>query len=316
MSDAGEPRRPEVEEVVRAVVARHVGPPRRMAPLHGGLSNHAFDVQTDREDVVVRLSDKPDKLAAFEREQRAAERARSAGVPTQVIVALGREGAWAYIVAQRLPGGPAVHHPERLRILEEVGRIAKLVHAIPTEGFGHHFTWTGDGGGSTPPGAATWRAFLIDELHAEERLAKLAQLDMLSDHQVGALRQMLAEISAWDGRPVLNHGDLRLKNVVVDDEGHILGVIDWESAVSVIGPHWDLSIALHDLSIDAKQAFLTGYEMADDDVRQAAAFWRLFNVLNYVPTIDRLLETEETAEIDRIRTRLSGALDLYAVDQL
>ena len=316
MSEADEPRQPELEAVVRAVVERHVGHPRRVAPLHGGLSNHAFDVETDREHVVVRLGDHPDKLDAFERERRAAERARSAGVPTQVIGALGREGAWAYTIAQRLPGGPAVDHPERLLILEELGRIARLVHSIPTEGFGHRFTWAGEASRSIPPGAATWRAFLTDELGAEDRLSRLAQMDMISDRQAESLRQTLAEVGAWDGRPVLNHGDLRLKNIVVDEEGRILGVIDWESAVSVVGPHWDLSIALHDLSIDAKQAFLTGYDIPDEDVRQAAPFWRLFNLLNYVPTIDQLVEADDTAEIARIRTRLSGALDLYAADQV
>ena len=314
--DAETAQQTELEEVVRTVVARHIGTPTRVEPLSGGLTNRAFDVETTDGQVVVRLGDQPDKLAGFERERWAADRARTAGIPTQSIVALGSEGRWSYTIAERLPGESAVDHPERLRILEELGRIAKVVHTIHTDGFGDRFASGGEATDSMPPAAASWSEFLRDDLQAESRLARLLELGMISDRQAESLRRTLAEVEAWDGPAVLNHGDLRLKNVVVDSEGRILGVIDWESATSVVGPHWDLSIALHDLSIDAKQAFLTGYGMPDDEVRRAAAVWRLFNVLNYVPIIDELLEKDDTEEVERIRTRLSGALDLYAADEV
>ena len=316
MTNAEAARQNELEEVVRAVVARHFGAPTSMAPLSGGLTNRAFDVETADAQIVVRLGDQPGKLAGFERERWAADRARTAGVPTQSIVALGKEGQWAYTIAERLPGESAVDHPERLRILEELGRLAQVVHTIRTDGFGDRFALGEDASEPTPPAAASWSAFLRDDLQAESRLVRLLELGMISDRQADSLRRTLAEVEAWEGDPVLNHGDLRLKNVVVDSEGRILGVIDWESATSVLGPHWDLSIALHDLSIDAKQAFLTGYGMPDDEVRRAAAVWRLFNLLNYVPTVDELLEKDDTEEVERIRTRLSGALDLYAGDEV
>jgi hygromycin-B 4-O-kinase len=306
----------ELEDVVRAAVARHVAAPTRVAPLRGGLSNHAYDVETDREQVVVRLAEQPDKLEGYERERQAAERARAAGVPTQDVIALGREGAWTYSIARRLAGDPAMDHPDRLSILEELGRIAKAVHGIRTVGFGPRFTWAEDGSGqaSTSDGP-TWPDYLRHELRAHDRLDRLVTLGMIEGRQEESLRQTLADVEAWDGPSILNHGDLRLKNVVVSDEGHILGLIDWESSVSVVGPHWDLSIALHDLSIDAKQAFLAGYGLSDEEIRRAAPVWRLFNVLNYVPTIDQLVDADDTAELERMRTRLSGALDLYSADQ-
>ncbi len=306
----------ELEDVVRNVVARHVAAPTRVAPLHGGLSNHAFDVETDREQVVVRLADQPDKLEGFERERQAADRARAAGVPTQEVVAIGQEGAWTYSIARRLAGDPAMDHPDRLSILEELGRIARAVHGIRTVGLGPRFTWDEGGAGrASASDGSMWPEYLRHELRAHDRLDRLTSLGMIEGRQEESLRQTLAEVEAWDGPPILNHGDLRLKNVVVGAEGHILGLIDWESSVSVVGPHWDLSIALHDLSIDAKQAFLTGYGLSDDEIRQAAPIWRLFNVLNYVPTIDQLVDADDTEERGRMRTRLSGALDLYAADQ-
>ena len=314
MTNVETPPQTELEDVVRNVVARHVAAPTRVAPLSGGLSNRAFDVETDREQVVVLLADQPDKLEGYERERQAADRARAAGVPTQEVVALGQEGAWTYSIARRLAGDPAMDHPDRLSILEELGRIARVVHGIRTVGFGPRFTWA-EGGtdDASASDGARWREYLRHELGAHERLDRLAKLGMIEGRQEESLRQTLAEVEAWEGPPILNHGDLRLKNVVVGAEGHILGLIDWETSVSVIGPHWDLSIALHDLSIDAKQAFLAGYGLPDDEIRQAAPIWRLFNVLNYVPTIDQLVEADDTPELEKMRTRLSGALDLYTV---
>ena len=300
---------PEPQAVAGTVVACHVGAqPTQIAPQTGGLSNHVVAVDTPDGPYIVRLGEGPEKLAAFERERRAVERVRAAGVPTQEIVALGRAGAWAYTIARRLPGAPAVDHPERLRVLEDLGRLAAVVHTIATVGCGRYFGWPGE----VEPDGSAWAAFLHVELAAEQRLWRLRAHGLLTEHQHEALEATLAEVARWDGPTVLNHGDLRLKNVLVDIRGSIVGLIDWDTCVSSIGPHWDLSLALHDLSIDAKQAFLAGYGMPEDAVRRAAPVWHLFNVLNYAPELERLLAAADFPAVERMRTRLSGALDLYS----
>lgn len=309
MSDAVPP---QGAALAGAVAVWHVGAtPTRVVPLSGGRTNHVFAVDTPRGAFVVRLGNGPETLAAFDRERRAVERAGAAGVPTQQIVAVGCEGAWAYSIAHRLRGAPAMDHPERLRVLEDLGRWTAVVHTIGTAGYGRDFRWFGE---SAPMGSS-WTGFLHDELGAERRLWRLRAHGLISEGQQDALEATLADIAGWRDAPVLNHGDLRLKNVVVDPDGGIVGVIDWDTCVSSIGPHWDLSLALHDLSIDAKAAFLAGYGLPEDAVRQAAPVWRLFNVLNYVPELERLLATGDVTAVDRMRTRLSGALDLYAVER-
>ncbi|WP_245433814.1 phosphotransferase [Methylocystis hirsuta] len=42
-------------------------------------------------------------------------------------------------------------------------------------------------------------------------------------------------VRRWDPSPVLNHGDMRLKNVVADASGAITAVIDWECCASNVG---------------------------------------------------------------------------------
>ena len=314
MTDAPIASEQDLHDVVCAIVARHAGSePARVAPQGGGLSSHAFEASTEHDRYIVRLGQESDKLQGFERERRAVERARAAGIPVQDIIGLGLERTWAYTIAHRLPGVPATDHPARTRVLEELGRIAAIIHTIPTAGYGPQFSWVGRSEDGETNVTSSWSAYLHEELHAHHRLGVLHANGMLTDRQHDALRSTLHDVARWTDAPVLNHGDLRLKNVMVDHEARIVGVIDWEVAVSSIGPHWDISLALHDLGVDAKQSFLEGYGMPEADVRAGAPVWRLFNTLNYAPLLEAMLAQRDNAAVDRLRTRLLGALDLYSV---
>lgn len=308
------PRERELERVARAVITRHCGRPVRVAPQGGGLSSEAFDATAGRERFIIRMGERHSKLGRFQREQLVVDAARAAGIPTGEIIAVGAEEDWAYSVAHRLPGEPASDHPKRMDVLRELGELAAIIHAIPTTGFGCDFEFDDDIRSAVrvrPLPRPHWTNFLYDELHVRARLDRFDEANVLPVQSLDALRATLAEIETWDSPPVLNHGDLRLKNVIVDAAGRIVGLIDWETAVSSIAMHWDMSVALHDLGIDAKRAFLDGYGMLEDEIRRVSHVWRFFNVLNYAPTLRELLADGDEREIDRLRTRLHGALDLH-----
>ena len=46
---------------------------------------------------------------------------------------------------------------------------------------------------------------------------------------------------------------------MVDDDGEIAAIIDWEECLSTIAPQFELAISPHDLSIDEKHLFIDGY---------------------------------------------------------
>src|SRR5829696_4610413 len=104
---------------------------------------------------------------------------------------------------------------------------------------------------------------------------------------------------------------MRLKNVIVDENGKINAIIDWEHCVSNVAPHWELSIALHDLSIDEKEEFLRGYGLPGDELIEMAPILSALNVINYAPYIEEAEKANDTAQLENYRTRLSGSLDLY-----
>jgi hygromycin-B 4-O-kinase len=127
------------------------------------------------------------------------------------------------------------------------------------------------------------------------------------------LSSALKSISKQSKKTTLNHGDLRLKNILVNDKGAITAIIDWEDCISSVAPYWELSLALHDLSIDEKQALLEGYGLKVGKLPEIVPVLRALNIINYAPEIERLADEKDTVRLEQYRVRLSGAFDLYCL---
>src|SRR6185436_6633686 len=232
------------------------------------------------------------------------------GVPTPEILEAGNEVIpYPYMVSRRVRGQAATNHPERLVILRELGRYAALINSISTTGFGSVFDWSNNQLSRN----ATWRDYLTEELRLETRLGILKKHRMLSPQKLKVLRTTVERAGKRSLKPTLNHGDLRLKNVIVNAEGKIIAIIDWEDCMSNLAPYWELSLALHDLSIDEKQEFLQGYGLSDKKLAELAPVIKALNLMNDAPQVERLVELNEKAQLERYRSRLSGALDLYSL---
>ena len=109
------------------------------------------------------------------------------------------------------------------------------------------------------------------------------------------------------------HGDLRLKNVMLDEKRKIVALLDWEDCTSNIAPYWELSIALHDLTIDEKQIFLEGYGLDLKEYMRMAPGIHALNILNYFRAVTHALRHKDAAQMLNLRARLNGAFDLYAL---
>jgi aminoglycoside phosphotransferase (APT) family kinase protein len=296
--------------MARRIIEHHFDrKPRRVVHQASGLSNFVFMVYHDEGDFIVRLSPEPAKIQAYIKEQWAMGVTREAGVPTPEILEVGNTVVpIPYMVSRRVVGREAHWHPNRLQILREMGRYAALINAIPTSGFGSTFDWSSN----QLSRQETWKEFLHKELNLEERMQTLARHKMLPPKHLKQLRSILEGAARGHPKPSLNHGDIRLKNVIVTEDGQITSMIDWEDCTSNVSPHWELSIALHDLSVDEKQEFLAGYGIEKKKAIEIAPLMKAFNVINYAPEIDRLAAVKDDARMEQYRTRLSGALDLYS----
>lgn len=305
----------ESEAVARAaaadVVRRHLGsPPETLERENSGLSNFVFAVEHASGRFVVRIAMERARIDCYRKERWLVARARALGVPVPHIIELGCDvGPGAYVLMERAPGIEATSHGEREKILRQLGAHAQRINSVPTRGFGHVFDWAGPETARHP----TWAAFLADELQLMNRLELLIAQEMIDAAQAMQIRAVLAELGAPPREMSLSHGDLRLKNVVVDDAGEIIAILDWENAISGPGPEWELSLALHDLSVDEKEAFIAGYALQPEDVERMTAALKALNVVNYAPHVRRAADAADEEELARFRLRLRGGLDLHSV---
>jgi len=296
--------------IARNIVLDHFGKDAgRIVYKPTGLTNFVFAINHAEGQFVIRISPEPNRLKVYQKELWATQHVRSLGIPTPEILKVGTvDSGEPYMISRRVSGTEATHHPKRLSIIHDVGSYAKEINTIPTNNFGESFDWLDSPG---PP--LSWSEYLENEWNAKERLVFLEEHKLIPPAGIEKLTSIIEAAKQITVGPTLSHGDLRLKNIIVDEDGEITSIIDWEECLSTYSRAWELSIALHDLSIDEKHAFLEGYEVDDASVITMSPLLKAFNILNYVPAINGAISENDDLKVNRFRLRLSGALDLYCV---
>lgn len=294
--------------LAKRIVEHHFGqPPSRIVYKRSGLSNYVFVVNHVEGQFVVRISPDAGKMEAFRKELWATQKVREVGVPSPEVLAVGNTGSESYMITRRVTGAEATHHPRRKHIVHEMGSFAQIINSIRTARFGANFEWS-----TKEPKHDTWADYLDNELEVDKRLSVFTQHKMLSSQQVEKLQQIIDDTRSTRVQPSLNHGDLRCKNVMVDDDGRITAILDWEDCLSTIGPQWELSISLHDLSIDEKHLFIEGYGLNVEQLEEMSPLIKALNIINYSNAIAQAVATEDHKSLAEFKLRLSGALDLYS----
>ncbi len=308
-SPTGETRR--MREMARTVVRHHFGSePRRIVHKMSGLSNFVFAAAHEEGNFIIRLSPDATRINNFFKEQWAQNAAREAGVPVAEILEVGNSVVpHPYMIVRQIKGEEAVFRPERMQIVREMGRLAALINSIPTSGFGNTFDWSSN----LLSRNETFAEYLETALQIESKLQTLEKHRMISAEKGKKLRKIFADAAKTKPQPMLSHGDLRLKNLIVGETGEIKAVLDWEHCTSNLAPHWELSLALHDLWIDEKQEFLQGYGLEEKTIAEIMPLVKAFNIINYVPTIELMAQAGDKKGLERYRTRLAGALDFYSL---
>ena len=298
--------------LAKKVIKHHFGKlPRKLEFKPAGKTNFVFEaVMGKSKKYIVRIAAIKDKLLNFQKEEWVINKVSEKNIPVAKVVEVGADIIpFPYMIQEKLNGEEAIHHENRLDILFEMGAYTKLIHSIPTTSFGHVFDWSEDNKGKNK----TWKDFLQNEWNVVHRIEFLDQHHLVDPKKMKKLQLGVSRIEKWKESPSLNHGDIRLKNIIVNTKGKILAFIDWENCLSAITPCWDLSIALHDLSVDAKQRFLEGYGMKPEEYEQHSQAIKFFNILNYVPTLEELIGKNKKLLLGMYRLRLNGMLDLYSI---
>jgi hygromycin-B 4-O-kinase len=298
-------------ETARAVFVHHFGKePKKLQQLHGGVTNFVFEASIGNEDLILRISNRPTKLQFFMKEQWAVRAAHTKNVPTPEILEVGNDViGMPYMVMRRVEGEPATARPLDLDIYRQMGAHAAAINSIATSDFGHIFDWSRN----RLSRSHSWKDYLADNFKAAERVEALARHKILRPANLKKLRAAVRKLPGLKAQPTLNHGDLRLKNVMLNDKGKISAIIDWEHATSNWAPCWELAISLHDLGIDEKEAFLDGYGIAPKEFEKISGTIKVLNVLHYGPIVEGAAKAKDRLALARFERRLNGALDLFSV---
>lgn len=295
--------------LAKRIVQQHFGSPAsRIVYKSSGRTNYVFAINHVEGQFVVRISPEAEKINAFKKELWTSQKVREAGVPSPEVIAVGNDiAAEPYMITRRVTGTEASHHPRRDRIIHAMGRCAAMINSIQTHGFGTNFDWT------TDVNHDSWQSYLAGEFELEKRLEVFSNNRILPGVEIKRLSEIIQGVQTNGLQPALNHSDLRLKNVIVDESGDIAAIIDWEECLSTIAPQWDLSIALHDLSIDEKRVFVEGYGLSNNQFEELAPLIKTFNILNYSTAIEIAVEKADHKSLNDLKLRLNGNLDLYSL---
>lgn len=296
--------------LAKRIVQHHFGSPAsRIVYKSSGRTNYVFAVNHVDGQFVVRISPEAEKINAFRKELWTSHKVREVGVPSPEVIAVGNDiAAEPYMITRRVTGTEASHHPKRDRIIHAMGHCAAMINSIQTHGFGSNFDWTTD-----DTRIDSWGDYLAREFELEKRLQLFSSTDILPDAELDQLSQIIQGTEPDGIKPALNHTDMRLKNVIVDEGGDLAAIIDWEECISTVAPQWELSIALHDLSIDEKQIFLDGYGLSNDQLEHMAPLIKAFNILNYSTAIQIAVDKNDRKTLSDLKLRLRGSLDLYSL---
>ncbi len=248
-------------------------------PLYGrGIVNKIFVVETTSSKLIIRMSDEAEASDQYRKEAWCIEKASGLGVPSPTVLALGESGETAYMLQSYVEGdnGDESLVPKS-QIWRVLGLYAKVVHSIEVAGFGLKLSDFTQGDSQK-----SWLAYLNYNIESLTERDELIGLGVLTRAEQVRVRACLEELKDCSFRFAVNHGDLSLKNTVVNETGHVT-LLDWGSAAADIAPHLDLIQLMKMNMIENRPneqemlAFLYGYEISE----------REFNMMK--PVLESLL---------------------------
>ncbi len=237
-------------------------------PLGSGWDNTAYLVDGA---AVFRFPRKASTVALLERETRvmphlagrlplAVPHPRWAGRPTERF-------PWMFAGYPRLAGIPAcaadLTDEERMAAAAPLGVFLAALHAIPVDGL------------ALPPDEIGRTAFARRMPELQARLRRLRERGHVPD-PAPWLRLFDGGFPAPPPAPVLVHGDLYVRHLLVDDARRVSGVIDWGD-VHAGDPAVDLSVAYAFLPPRARDAFARAYGPMDARTRRTARLRAAFH---------------------------------------
>ena len=166
----------------------------------------------------------------------------------------GTRRGWPFFGYRKIPGRPlnAQDIGEQPDLAEELVQVLRRLHSLPMADARQAI--------SEPATAESWRG-KYERLRATARDRLGAMLNACASQVMD--ERFAGFVPSLHFAPALVHGDLGPEHLLVDDSGHLAGIIDWEDA-SVGDPAIDFAGLWRSTGAQVTRRILAAYQSADD----------------------------------------------------
>lgn len=261
----------------------------RIDPIPTGKFNDSFFVTAGEKELVLRIAPPRDSVFVFyERDMMRQEPSlhrvlrEKTSVPVAKIVTfddshtiLDRD----FLLMERLPGNPLSESAmaDVSAVYREVGRCLEEVHRITADRYGY----LGEHAPMEPQ--TTWVEAL--EIMWHKLVEDVAATGHYDKNEADILLGLFNQFRALFDRPIkpsLLHMDIWAQNILIDSEGKLTGLVDWDRAL------WgdpEIEFAVLDYCGVSIPSFWEGYGKPRDDSEEASirnVFYLLYEVQKYI----------------------------------
>ncbi len=280
-------------QIIKNIIHHHRGASKgriKISPILTGKFNTSFLVSTPTEELVLRLAPLPDEHFLFYEKNMMAQEPglhqilrEKTSVPVPEIVVYDNSHSLIerdFLLMERLPGTPASEAPLTRplwnRSLTQIGEYLAQVHAITAEQFGYL-------GEHKPmnPQSDWFSAFAIMWAKMIRQIKSVQAYSQEEADQLIDLLETHKEIFTMVPSSLL-HMDVWAQNILVDENGNVTGLLDWDRAL------WgdpEIEYAVLDYCGISEPAFWQGYGAERDDSSDAQIrfiFYYLYEIQKYI----------------------------------
>lgn len=240
-----------------------------------GITNQVCVVETKSHKVVVRMNDK-DTFPSFIKEKWCIEQAAAVGIPGPEVLSIGIVDETAYMIQTFIDGNNGLDSiVPRSDIWRQLGEYARHIHSIPVKGYGDNLIDPVHGEFQSPSHAGSdgsWQGYVQYNINSLTESDRLIELGVITQMESQRVRKLFENLKKETFRFGLNHGDLSIKNTIVNQANQVI-LLDWNAEVNVV-PHVTIIQLMHyqilgleeGPNIEEFKAFLDGYGISVKDL--------------------------------------------------
>jgi tRNA A-37 threonylcarbamoyl transferase component Bud32 len=239
-----------------------------------GIVNQVCIAETDNSKVVVRMND-AGTYPCFVKENWCIEQARAVGIPSPEVLSIGIADETAYMIQTFVDGQNGLDSTKpKPDIWRQLGVYDKLIHTIPVIGYGENLIDPIHGVFQSPPHAGSdgsWLGYLNYNINSLTENDRFIELGVINQTESKKIKKLFEGLKKEKFLFALNHGDVSLKNTIVNKEGQVV-LLDWGSSEVSVVPHGDIiemikcQILGGGPSVEEFKAFLDGYGVMEKDL--------------------------------------------------